>query len=192
MNRKVNSTVISYYGIIIIFAMLLVHSAVTMFVGGGDNTGIQQIDIILRTTMGSLFGYIISKVSMKNPTKKNQTTTSINIPPQSIEVKKTEGIGFRMELEGDNQPVTEQTKTTISIKSPLSTIKKEKANERVKYSQSIILVSICSFCLLVMMFVRNFSFMVSPTGTAEVTLSQYRDFISSSVGALIALSRREV
>lgn len=55
--------------------------------------------------------------------------------------------------------------------------------------QVLIVSSVCIFCLIVLIIIRDFGANFSFDNSDIATLSLFRDFISGGVGALIGLSR---
>lgn len=100
-----------------------------------------SIDIVLRTTLSSIYGYIMSMVWSEKP-----------------------------------KQVTENTGI------------KDKNSPKLKL-QVLIVASVCVYCLLVLVVIRDFGEYFEFDSSDIATLTLFRDFISGGVGALIGLSR---
>lgn len=169
---------IAYMGLVLIFFILMAQSGFSLFFDSENvSTEIQQIDIVFRTSLSSIFGYIISilAVSKMASSSKNQTTTT--------------QIGFTNTDSSQNRYTMLSSENEISD-SILNVGSASQDNREINTNvQTIALIIICVFCLVVMILVRNLSQYISITSSASVTVSMYRDFISSGIGALIGISK---
>ncbi len=159
----------AFFGIILIFFLLMLQSAAALFFSNASEE-ITQIDIVFRTALSSIFGYIMSMVSTSDFTIKEKIKrepVSTPKPPPNPIPKPTE-----IEIKQAELPpqALEKKKIIVNV-------------------QIIVLTSVCVFCLIILLIVRNFSEMIVITDSNIVTISQYRDIISGSIGALIGLSR---
>ncbi len=179
---KVSSKNVAFTCIISIFSILLLQSTLSLFVGMLYEE-LSQIDIVFRTSISSIFGYLMSMVSTGDfviKSKHNIITTTQPI------------IGFKADGKSDiitSQAEKEEVKAQIipnPIKEQLVDSKKKTLAVNV---QIIVLTIVCVFCLAVMLVVRNFSELIVINASNNVTISLFRDIISGSVGALIGLSR---
>ncbi len=185
---KINSKNIAFTGVIIIFFVLLAQSAFALFVEA-QSQEVDQIDVVFRTAMSSIFGYIMSMVSTSEFVLKSKSKTTATA--------KSKAIGFSSGGDGTNTTTTSSLKSEGDTQAPatdvvLGTGQVESAAERRKFFinlQIIILTLVCVFCLIILVVVRNFSNFIVASSSNVVTISMYRDIVSGSIGALIGLSR---
>ncbi len=176
--KKKNS---AFFGLVLILAALLFQSAFSLFVNM-QTEGLEQIDIVFRTTITSIFGYIMSMVTTNDYTIKRERKGKAPKP-----------IGFSAESAADdNSPsaislTNDSNASQTQIPNGIETIPTK--NIKLYNMQIGVLTSVCLFCLLILLIVRNFSHLIIPNSSNTVTISMYRDIISGSVGALIGLSR---
>ncbi len=169
----------------VIFGVLLVQSFILLFASSPDTDGLTQIDTIFRTTMSSIFGFMISSSFAKEDKKDGEKIMTSS---------KNKQIGFgSAEQEGTVKMMAEPLDGQVAKAEPPqeAAILTEKIIEKRTYNnfKIIILTVLCLFCLTAMLIVRNFSELVTNSSYALVTMSSYRDFISSSIGALIGIAR---
>ncbi len=178
---KMSSKNFVFLGLIVIFAILLLQSSITLFVDV-THEGLSQIDVVFRTSLSSIFGYIMSMVSTGEFTLKEKNNKVENKP-------KT--IGFSADKTLSPTLTNNESKDkNISLDSnPLEITSKTEEKIIKTNVQIVTLTCVCIFCLLIMLIVRNFSHLIVANSTNSVTISMYRDIISGSVGALIGLSR---
>ncbi len=180
--QSISSKNIAFISVVAIFIVLLAQSALSLFFAE-PSEALAQIDIVFRTSLSSLFGYLLSVVSI-NGAKASKGTQ----PENSTQSKK---IGFSGQSPADTPTAkmegeTEKSSAVLPTQPSATSIKKKK---RILNYQILILAGGCVFCLLVMIFARNFSHHLVGGSSTTATLSLYRDFISASLGALIGLSK---
>ncbi len=194
-----NSKILSYICLSIIMGILLFQSGFSLFWKIPEGVNIESIDVILRTSLSSLFGLFISLMS----------SASQRIKKQKVITKKTPKIGFT----SNNQ--TEKTKPVLQnsqvqyyvlqneqgevIATEMVNLLDEnvaqnqqniKQEPRISINFQILVVSgICIYCLVMIIFTRNFTHFIAGGASAGSTIAQYRDFLSGGIGALIGLSR---
>ncbi len=186
---QVSSKGVAFTCILTIFIILLLQSALSLFFSDVSE-GLGQIDIVFRTSLTSIFGYLISVVSIKSVMNKKGRGTDTQ------EVNKQNAVGFKVDStditnEGVESRITNGVDLEEKQKIQFKVGKTEETRLRkipLNY-QIIILASVCIFCLLVMVVVRNFSHYIVPSDSSVATLSMYRDFISTTIGALIGISK---
>ncbi len=180
---KISGKSLSFVSITIIFGILIIQSGLNLFVDVAHEN-ISQIDIIFRTATSSIFGYIMSVVSTSDFAFKEREKSSPN-PKKSI--------GFSAE-ETQNpsayyNEVQNQANSDIqTTEAPKDNFIIEKKNFKINI-QIVVLTLACIYCLVMMLIVRNLTHLFVVNSTNTVTISQYRDIISGSIGALIGLSR---
>lgn len=120
--------------LLIIATLLFIQSTLSLFIAPPYADATTSFDIIIRTTLGSIFGYLISSawVEKKVVTEKALQTT---------------------------KPV-------------------------------IVVACITLFCLCTLLFARNNIDLLVIADSTSSTITQYRDFISAGIGALIGISKQ--
>ncbi len=189
--KTMSSKNVAFASIIVIFMILLLQSALSLFFGASSE-GMEQIDIVFRTSLSSIFGYLMSVISVNSSANKKNNIVA------TMEKPKTIGFTAENTNNSDNpnasfiwanensEPTINQAKIqevttqTTNIQTP----KKVMVNYQIA-----ILAAVCIFCLFIMLIVRNFSEFIIPDTSTAVTLSVYRDFVSASIGALIGLAK---
>ncbi len=168
----------------IIFAVLLIQSAILIFLKGAGSVSLDQLDTVFRTTMSSIFGFFMSSSAIK---KSEKMQSNITDEPRKI--------GFSANATA-TQPQASLASEYGEPLVPSDVVQNVGASQnsapqpKIQYNlQVIILTSVCLFCLLIMITVRYFSGIVAEGNNTIITLSLYRDFISGSVGAIIGLAR---
>lgn len=170
-----------YISLIVIMAVLLIQSAISLFAEPAVNTEIEQLDIIFRTALSSIFGYIMS-MAVNDKVNGATTETITSTATRSIGFTATDDIGARY---ADELQVSEN-----EIELGEASVKTVNEGDKVsKNTHIFIITAICVFCLVMTILARNFSTSLAASSSTSSTLAQYRDFISGSIGALIGLSR---
>ncbi len=184
--ERMSSKNIAFIGLIVIFFVLLIQSALSLFVEMAFED-LAQIDIVFRTAMTSIFGYIMSMVSSSDFT--------VTAKKKTQKVQKPNQIGFTQNESLETPKMiynnTEIIDNNIILESGIVDGSEETVlpkNFRVN-AQIIVLTTACVFCLIVMLIARNFSSLIAMNSSNTVTFSLFRDIISGSIGALIGLSK---
>ncbi len=170
----------AFISLIIIFFILLLQSTLSLFFNETSES-LTQIDIVFRTSLTSIFGYLVSVVSVNSINKKQNrenknTTNTIGFNTETTPTTITS------QLDTDNGILS--TPKVTSSKLPDVPFKKVPLNYQI-----VVIASICIFCLLIMISVRNFGHLLIPGNSTASTIGVYRDFVSSGIGALIGLSK---
>ncbi len=203
MKKKTKSWILSlssknvaFISIVFIFFILLAQSGISLFFSQ-TSEGLGQIDIVFRTSLSSIFGYLMSVVSIKSvlnaqskEASKKTRVNSIGFQGESNKGKQKQ-IEMIAQTESIRGEVT-QNESVDTAKAPI--LEQQKTDDlplkKVPLNyQIIILAGSCAFCLLIMVVVRNFSQYLIPSDSSVATLSLYRDFVSASIGALIGISK---
>ncbi len=188
---KMSSKNIAFVGLVVIFFVLLFQLAASLFFAVPFEE-ISQIDIVFRTAISSIFGYIMSMVSSTdftmNRKKGKQNTVKTN--------KKT--IGFNAKDENTPQMIYNNA-GSIEDNDIIEIIDMDVKEEKISTAstfrvnvQIIVLTVACIFCLIILLVARNFSHLIVNSSSTTVTFSMFRDIISGSIGALIGLSKSNV
>ncbi len=177
----------AYIGLVSIFAVLLLQSGFSLFVTGPADESFSAMDTVFRTALSSIFGYIMSRVSVdsvtQTKTKKGNNPTQTKQIGFTIDNPSTPQMLYSEDItkEGTSAPEIVPT-TEPTLPSPIS--------KRVFINAQIIILTIsCVYCLGAMIFMRNFSQLTTVSTSAIVTIAMYRDIISGTIGALIGLSQ---
>lgn len=167
---------LAYAFLMCIMLILLINSSLILFLPPPEDMELTTIDVILRTALSSIFGYLMSSIG-GNVISPNNGKTS----------KKPTTIGFTANTStppaSGSQP---QPSTAPSQSMPAPPTQRPAIPLEI---QVITVGSVCLFCLIVMISLRHFSQYLTLSTISTATLSQYRDFISGGIGALIGLSK---
>lgn len=132
-----NTTFFSFLCLCLILVLLLATTTASLFSPLEDGSSAEKLDVVLRTSLSSIFGYIISSASNEK-----------------------------------KEIVQEKTICTQN-----------------KSVQIVMVAFVCIYCLIITLICRTFSASLSFTTSSIATITQYRDFICSGIGALIGLSK---
>lgn len=131
-----NTQLFSFLCLCLILILLLATTTSSLFNPLEDGSLSEKLDVVLRTSLSSIFGYVIS-------------STSGN------------------------------TKEVVVEKSCSSS----------KSVQIVVVAFVCIYCLVITLICRSNSASLNFTDSSVATITQYRDFICSGIGALIGLSK---
>ncbi len=81
---------VAFGALLLLMSILLFQSSITMFVQGTNVEGIDQLDIIFRTALSSIFGYIISIVAGGKPKITSKPKQEVTIQNETSPEKKTD------------------------------------------------------------------------------------------------------
>ena len=170
--------------LLILMAVLLAQSTYTLFFPGGDGQLSGSIDIVIRTSAASIFGYFLSANfaarDQQDPSAPASLPKSAAAPPESTPgstAAPKNQIGFV------SAPTSPQT-------GGIQTQEASSSAEPPRCCKLQVLVAACMglFCLVVLILIRNTgSGGTSPEESSALTatVSQFRDFVSGCVGFLI-------
>ena len=150
-------------------AVLLIQSGHNLFARelSGESA---ELDVVVRTTMASIFGYFIST----GVNGKTGTSQSVSAPVK---------IGFSLPEEGASLRM-EGEPAAVGDQEPLAPPVQEQGEEKPDAGWQLGIVGIIGLGALVLIILARNCGQNSPE--AQATLSQLRDFVSGSVGFLIA------
>ena len=147
--------------------ILITQSAYTLFAARNFSQETNTVDVIVRTSAAAIFGYFLSgnfvKPSSSVPEKMEQD------PPEIRDSAQAQG---QVPSTGSEE---KRTETTFS---PVYYTK----------MQVIIVAAIGIFSLIPLLIVRNFAEITPETAA---TVSQFRGFVSASVGFLVGCKKHE-
>ena len=160
--------------LLLFFVILMGYTTVHLFVHVSGET--HTIDIVVRTSASSIFGYIISSQFTKRPTQAEKRISSSSLERTSTYQDTQNKIGFQP----DSPSASVKSDSSFLPKSPMILSFNENRLQIVLVS----LIGIGSFALLSL---ARFQ----PDNTPEVVaiLSQLRDFASGCIGFLISCGK---
>lgn len=169
---------------LILFLMVLfIYTSVHLFTGAGTSQNDNTIDIIVRTSIASIFGYFISSNFTKTQSDPGQEHSVI---PASSYIEGSENDDRKPTIK--NQIGFLTSKASSETGGNLSfTPNTDSANLQPVRLQ-IYLVSIIGLTSLGILIIARHMSVQSPEITAIV--SQLRDFVSASIGFLISCTKR--
>lgn len=164
--------------LIIFMLILLLQSGHNLFANMGDSEENNSIDVIVRTSSASIFGYFLSSNFSKDRADKSDANGENKIsdvePEKIINSAEQEKKIIRKSL--NNSPKANQTKAYT-----------------VSYLQILIMSAIGVFSLVILLIVRN-CVVVTPEMAAPSalgTIAQFRDFVSGCIGFLIGSAKND-
>lgn len=175
---------LAHIALVIFLAVLLIQSAIGLFVtmpNDGDS-----IDIVFRTAISSIFGYIMSSIGQKKSNSNNKTSNT-----SESDSGTPRQIGFSGETSTTSKLTLDSTKNASqdsgqTLSPPQS--KKSISPDNLQL-QTVIIACLGLFCMTVLIFLRYYEGEIAATSGVIATVAQYRDIISGSIGALIGLAR---
>ena len=170
--------------LLVILLILLIQSAVSLFLPGTDAKAVTTVDVVIRTASAAIFGYLLGG----NFGKENSADGQAQLPaPAHIleERAQTEPaspgmqarIGFAADVEPQSVQLTAAPATVGNSESPASA-----------GIQVFVAAAIALFCLIVLLVLRNLAeigVITELSDSANATVIQFRDFVSGCVGFLI-------
>ena len=168
--------------LLLIMVMLLLQSVCNMFICSGTQQSSSEIDIIVRTSAASIFGYFLSGNFMRR-------SSPVSSSPLSDPV-------HMMETADNSQTQSPNSSTPEEITSPALTRTSEAVEQDFVVSSEPVQVSclqvwiaagIGLFCLITLLLLRNTGLWntAAQSDSVAATVVQFRDFISGCVGFLI-------
>ncbi len=166
-SNKTASRNLAHIALVVFLGILLIQSAVGLFLPA--NASMDGIDIVLRSTLSSIFGYLMSNIGLQT-----QTTSKEESTPRTIGFTAQEEPSLQGEEGGSPPAVLPAPRRTVVSNLQM---------------QTIIIAALGFFCLGVLIALYYFGGHLEATSGAIATVAQYRDIISGTVGALIGLAR---
>lgn len=164
---------------LVLFSYMVVHLCIGMDSGQDTST----VNVIVRTSIASIFGYFISSNFSRADLSANPQNTdnhSINLPAKSViespESRVQNQIGFQASAKPSNEEVGN-----------ISFSENSSVPIRMCSKTQIIVVSTIGLISLVILFITSRFQNVTPELTA--TISQLRDFVSACIGFLVSCGR---
>ncbi len=172
-----DSNKLGYACLVLILSVLIIQSSVSLFIETAPGSSLESMDIVIRSTLSSIFGFIVatSSMSAKKNKKENEVSASGNI-------------GFDKEANDQKMKMSNQQENVKD--SSIETKNTSKPNKIVSNTTQIILLTlICLYCLGTIIFVRNIGVDYVKNSSAVAIISQFREFISATIGALIGITK---
>lgn len=164
---------IAHIALVIFLAVLLLQSAFGLFFPGAES--LDSIDIVLRSALSSIFGYLMSSVGQQSATEsKSETSTT----PRTI--------GFSA---NEDSTLSQLESAPSASSAPAPASKSSQRTAENPQFQTVIIACLGFFCLVILIALRYFGGNLPTTTGAIATVAQYRDIIAGSIGALIGLAR---
>lgn len=166
--------------LILFMLILMLYTAIGLFIGMTDSQNSNMVDIIIRTSSAFIFGYFISSNFVKL-SKPDSTTVSynnnLNIMAQENDLNTQLKNQIRFVMPGDVEKA-ESGKTSVTGYS-LDIVQSGKLQ--------MCIVSSIGICSLILLFITKF--LAQTISEASAVISQLRDFVSSCMGFLISCGR---
>lgn len=166
--------------------VLILQSTFNLFFANHGGSGIDTVDIIVRTTSAGIFGYFLSS-NFAQHSSVEQKEEGINEAEKIIETNQT---AEEAPKTMDTQMGFSQTKKDKSLRYTTKAAKLNNDNSSFESSNSIQVMLagtigfVCLICLLLWRNIVVFHPDFISSDSASI-LSQFRDFVSGTVGFLI-------
>ena len=170
--------------LLILMAVLLAQSTYTLFFPGGEGQLSGSIDIVIRTSAASIFGYFLSaNFAARDQQEPNAPSSSQEVPAALLEPTPGSAAAPKSQIGFASDPTSTQT-------GGIQTQGNSSSAGPSRCCRFQVLVAACMglFCLGVLILIRNTGLSdTAPEGSSSLTatVSQFRDFISGCVGFLI-------
>lgn len=164
---------------LIIFMILLMGQTVyNLFINESISLNSNMLDVVVRTTSASIFGYFISSNFLsRNQTKANDCNKQINY--SSPENSYSSFNNLKLD---SNKNVLQNIDEMSTDQTYLELYEENKKLKEINNQQIIIVTIIGVISLIVLIIVRNSNY---STTYSLGSLSQLRDFVSGCVGFLL-------
>lgn len=181
--------------LIVIMAILLVYSMLTLWFGPSASEHDARMDIFARTSIASIFGYFISSNFIKNeqsdidtpfPADSNipslQASSSLEIFDQGQHSPVTMGkIGFTFDDAAHGNSQLQESAGSSSLPDTKLPLPEHISANRLQIQ---IVGILCLFSIGIMATIRFFDF---NTASEVSTITQFQDMICASIGFLIGM-----
>lgn len=169
--------------LLVILSILMLQSGLSLFLAETMNQETNTIDVVIRTSAASIFGYLVSANFSQHRKRGRAAQRRQAAPPATASATAPRGpvaqIGFQMGEEQVETPAAPQ----------LTAEEQNIQEEHSDRAQILVVAAVGIISLVILVVYRNFSTM--NIGAAAI-LTQFRDFVSGSVGFLIGCSTRGV
>lgn len=176
---------------LIIFMMILMAQSIyNLFINEANLNGGDAIDILIRTTQASVFGYFLSANFIKKDRKINN-----NLDKEKKEVINNENITKKTNHDNSENAIDSISDNSKNVNNYISS-REDKYNSKLKDNdehddyyetstteQQVVIITIVGIIsLIAIIMVRDCNLV---TTASAGTISQLRDFVSGSVGFLL-------
>lgn len=165
--------------LLVILTLLMLQSALSLFFHQTENQELSSIDVVVRTSAAGIFGYLIS-ANFSQRHKRTKTAQDVlgaeivGTANLSTDGPKAQ-IGFR----------TAQDTGNSNMVSPPALAADPPERHGCDKAQILVVTAVGVVSLAILLLYRNFY----PGGVGDTgSLTQFRDFVSGSVGFLISFS----
>lgn len=165
--------------LLIILGILLVQSAINLFLHEGSATETNGIDVVIRTSAAGIFGYLIS-TNFDQQRKRGERRTSAGGKPEQSRTAVDGDVKAQIGFDTGGGEMT----STVPSPPRLSQHTHE-GYENCDRAQILVVAGVGIVSLCILTFYRNFGVM-EPGDVGSLT--QFRDFVSGSVGFLVSSS----
>lgn len=149
--------------LIIVMIILMTQSLIGLFTPFGDESITDRIDVVMRTTMASIFGYFVSANFIHDDPEDDPPEIVVKIPADCIH----------------SEPKQTQEALSEPVDSPPQPTKKNQLQLQVK-----VVGCVCIFSIFALVLIRYFA-IDSTHSLAFIFL--FRDFVCGCVGFLIGM-----
>lgn len=177
---------LAYLGLLLMLVILLVQSSVALFLPPADNADLSGIDIVIRTSLSSIFGFIMSMVG--NQSEKKASNQASQSEPATIGFSSEDTVTTPTSCLSMTDKSSSATSKLTTAKATAKSTRRRSSGYRTQI-QIIIVIFISLYCLIVIMVLRDCNTDIASNSASISTITQYRDFVSGGIGALIGLSR---
>lgn len=176
--------------LIIFMAVLLVQSVYSLFSEGDRGAETGSIDVVVRTSSASIFGYFLSANFIRQDKSKelNEPGNKKILPPEATHNATVDTVKNQI---GFAEPAEASLEKTLEVGSGEG-ISQEKPSVEIASGrlQIVAAAGIGLFCLITLIVLRNLAQLEVnlqrvPSDSMAATVTQFRDFISGCVGFLI-------
>ena len=166
---------ISDKALIIIMLILLIQSIHNLFTPEPSEATALSINIIIRTSIASIFGYFLSENFLKNEIiKNNNSNIAVPLNKNKVDGNKSEDNTNNFISDDNNSK-----KLSLDLKEYICN----------KTLQIIVALTVCIISLLSLIIGNSFDLIPS---SANPTVIQFRDLISSCIGFLVGHSSNSI
>ena len=163
--------------LMIILALLMFQSAISLFLYEGTGPESEGIDVMVRTSASGIFGYLISANFNQHRKHACAGRSQRGKAPAELNNQGSEQIGFHAGLA--------VTGGGAALAAPPTVTQEDITEQNCDRAQILVVAAIGLSSLLVLLIFRNF---MERTAVNTGSLTQFRDFVSGSVGFLISCS----
>ena len=165
--------------LLIILGILMLQSGLNLFLAESATQEMNSIDIVIRTSAAGIFGYLIS-ANFNQEKKRSGRRKSQGTAP-----KAAESAAGKQAVQGPVARIGFDTGggSTTAVQPPQTEETRGPGREHYDRAQILIVAAVGIVSLCIILVYRNW---FTSGASAAGTLTQFRDFVSGSVGFLIS------